>query len=254
MTPRAVCRAGFWREAGIMRRIVLVVLLALTAGCTQAAGAPTESLSSATPEISGSPRPSASAPEPVAMAKVPNISGLPSAEAEKILTKARLEVELKKEYSHDPVGSILQQDPVPGSKVAEGTDVRLIVARAYPEVPNIVGKTLSQARRILEHAGFDVGDVRKQVSSQPKDTVLSETPLAGTGALPGRNINLVIAKPASTTTRSNCTPGYSPCLPPAYDYDCIGGSGDGPEYTGLVRVTGSDPYGLDADNDGYGCE
>lgn len=53
---------------------------------------------------------------------------------------------------------------------------------------------------------------------------------------------------------SNCTPGYFPCLPPASDYDCIGGSGDGPEYTGLVTVTGSDPYGLDANNDGVGCE
>jgi hypothetical protein len=51
-----------------------------------------------------------------------------------------------------------------------------------------------------------------------------------------------------------CTPGYSPCLPPASDYDCQGGSGDGPEYTGQVSVTGSDPYGLDTDSDGTGCE
>jgi len=52
----------------------------------------------------------------------------------------------------------------------------------------------------------------------------------------------------------NCTPGYEPCLPPADDYDCSGGSGNGPEYTGTVRVTGSDPYGLDNDGDGVGCE
>jgi hypothetical protein len=53
---------------------------------------------------------------------------------------------------------------------------------------------------------------------------------------------------------SNCTPGYSPCLPPASDYDCRGGSGNGPKYTGPVRVTGSDPYDLDRDGDGVGCE
>lgn len=52
----------------------------------------------------------------------------------------------------------------------------------------------------------------------------------------------------------SCTPGYSPCLPPASDYDCAGGGGDGPEYTGRVRVTGSDPYDLDSDGDGLGCE
>jgi IPT/TIG domain len=57
----------------------------------------------------------------------------------------------------------------------------------------------------------------------------------------------------------NCTPGYSPCLiyHGGADYDCAGGSGNGPYYTqpGVVyTVSGSDPYGLDADNDGRGCE
>ena len=58
----------------------------------------------------------------------------------------------------------------------------------------------------------------------------------------------------STTTQANCTPGYSPCLPPASDYDCEGGSGDGPKHTGEVQVTGSDPYELDDNNNGIGCE
>lgn len=47
---------------------------------------------------------------------------------------------------------------------------------------------------------------------------------------------------------------YNPCLPPASDYDCEGGSGDGPAYTGIVEVIGTDIYGLDADSDGIGCE
>ena len=55
-------------------------------------------------------------------------------------------------------------------------------------------------------------------------------------------------------TSRNCTPGYSPCLPPASDYDCRGGSGNGPKYTGPVRVSGSDPYNLDRDGDGKACE
>jgi hypothetical protein len=52
----------------------------------------------------------------------------------------------------------------------------------------------------------------------------------------------------------NCQ-GYDPCLPPGGDVDCAGGSGDGPRYVnGPVRVTGSDPYGLDGDGDGIACE
>jgi hypothetical protein len=40
----------------------------------------------------------------------------------------------------------------------------------------------------------------------------------------------------------------------APDYDCAGGSGNGPKYTGRVRVVGPDHYDLDADGDGYACE
>jgi hypothetical protein len=47
-----------------------------------------------------------------------------------------------------------------------------------------------------------------------------------------------------------CEPGYSPCLPIVGDLDCD----DIPEGKKPVRVTGSDRYRLDADNDGIGCE
>lgn len=39
------------------------------------------------------------------------------------------------------------------------------------------------------------------------------------------------------------------------DYDCAGGRGDGPYYVYGPKYVGSyDPYGLDADGDGMGCE
>lgn len=56
---------------------------------------------------------------------------------------------------------------------------------------------------------------------------------------------------------SNCHPNYSgACLDPdASDYDCAGGSGNGPKYVeGPVYVEGDDPYRLDSDGDGVGCE
>ena len=60
---------------------------------------------------------------------------------------------------------------------------------------------------------------------------------------------------ASSPTAAACTPGYSPCIPPGPDVDCAGGSGNGPRYVqGPIIVTGSDPYGLDSDHDGIGCE
>jgi hypothetical protein len=64
------------------------------------------------------------------------------------------------------------------------------------------------------------------------------------------------AAEAEEDAESNCDPNYSgACLDPtASDYDCEGGSGNGPYYTGTVTVVGEDHYGLDADSDGIGCE
>jgi hypothetical protein len=55
---------------------------------------------------------------------------------------------------------------------------------------------------------------------------------------------------------SECDPNYAgACLDPySSDYDCEGGSGNGPDYTGTVTVVGEDHYGLDADGDRTGCE
>jgi len=61
---------------------------------------------------------------------------------------------------------------------------------------------------------------------------------------------------ASPDGKKKCHPSYKgACLNPnASDYDCIGGSGNGPYYTGKVRVVGPDVFRLDADGDGWGCE
>lgn len=65
-----------------------------------------------------------------------------------------------------------------------------------------------------------------------------------------------VVSPPPSPPASNCHPSYQgACLDPnASDYDCAGGSGNGPEYTGYVTVVGYDEYGLDADGDGAGCE
>jgi len=54
----------------------------------------------------------------------------------------------------------------------------------------------------------------------------------------------------------SCAAGYSQCLDrDVSDYDCSGGSGNGPRYvSGSIDVTGSDPFDLDRDGDGVACE
>jgi hypothetical protein len=129
--------------------------------------------------------------------------------------------------------------------VEDGTTIELVVAEAFPIVPNVVGLSVVQAQRTLRKAGFEARLVKSGTSGTP-GTVTAQNPAGGSEARPG--IKIAITTP-------NCTSGYSPCIAPGPDVDCGGGTGDGPRYVYVtVRVTGSDPYGLDADNDGYGCE
>ena len=55
-------------------------------------------------------------------------------------------------------------------------------------------------------------------------------------------------KPKPQSPAGNCEPGYTPCVPPyPPDVNCA-------DVNGPIRVTGSDPHGLDADGDGVACE
>jgi hypothetical protein len=127
---------------------------------------------------------------------------------------------------------------------------------AEPErvvVPDVAGTKLPKARRILQQVGLDVDEKRK-ASPEAVGTVLRQRPLGGLEVQPGRTVTLVVAKPKPPPPPADCQ-GYSPCIPPGPDVDCAGGTGDGPRYVeGPVTVTGSDPYGLDGDGDGVGCE
>jgi hypothetical protein len=65
------------------------------------------------------------------------------------------------------------------------------------------------------------------------------------------------ATPTTAAPARNCDPAYPDvCLHDGIgDYDCAGGTGNGPNYVrGPIRVRPPDPFGLDRDGDGVGCE
>ena len=120
-------------------------------------------------------------------------------------------------------------------------------------VPNVLGLTLAKARSLLESRDLSVAVKRRISKTQKPGTVMAQSPKAGRRVDSGTRVTLTVAKKPANP----CDPNYAgQCLDPnAYDYDCAGGSGDGPRYVyGTVRVVGFDHYGLDRDGDGIGCE
>ena len=71
----------------------------------------------------------------------------------------------------------------------------------------------------------------------------AETPSCGQVA----PVPLVQQPKPAEVSGGDCMSGYDPCLPIRGDMNC-------PDIGHPVRVTGSDPYGLDRDRDGVGCD
>ena len=241
--PAATHTKAIWKRWWFWVVVVLVVAIVAAASSEEP------------PSSAPAPGPSQAA-EP-ATAPMPRVMGATVEQALRALERLGIDVDVGvgRKFSTKPARIVLAQTPAAGAVLSDGSLVELTIARPLPRVPNVVGLSVTAARNALRDEGFGVA-VRRVVSDSAKDTVLSQIPTAGIRARPSRSITLTVAKPApQPPPPDNCTSGYTPCLPPVSDYDCAGGSGDGPEYVyGTVAVTGSDPYGLDADNDGYGCE
>jgi PASTA domain len=120
---------------------------------------------------------------------------------------------------------------------------------AVVKVPKMVGMRLTSAKAALADRGLR-GTVRYQTTDRYQaGTVISQSRRTGAGVLPDSTITLVVAKappppkttapPPPTAPPRNCDPSYPDvCLDPnASDYDCAGGSGNGPKYVeGPIQV------------------
>jgi hypothetical protein len=145
------------------------------------------------------------------------------------------------------------------------------------EVPELSGITRAGAEQILADYGLKTTTRYTSTNQYPAETVISQSPKAGALVLSDTTVSLVVAKtppappppstvppPPSTVPpppppapEQNCDPSYPDvCLDPTVDdYDCAGGSGNGPEYVeGPIRVLPPDPFDLDREGDGWGCQ
>jgi hypothetical protein len=248
--------SGGWRtRKKLVVGLAVFLVIALLAGLAGDEGSPDQAGADASALPSTVPSSSVSTPA-VELTRVPNVKGSSNRKADRLLDRAGLEVVIERKLSRAPAGTVLSQSIDPGDRVEVGDTIRIVLAKPYPRVPTVLGQRLSSARRTLQDRGFAVR-VDKRVSGEPAGTVIGMTPDPQTEVRPGRVITLIVAKPASRSSGGgNCHPSYQgACLDPnASDYDCAGGSGDGPKYTGFVQVVGYDEFDLDSDGDGVGCE
>ena len=90
---------------------------------------------------------------------VPDVVGKTREEAQRALREADLESAVTEREDQDAEpGTVLEQDPAAGTRVAKGRTVELVVAKAPADVPvpGVIDATEEDAMRALEDAGFEV--------------------------------------------------------------------------------------------------
>ncbi len=140
--------------------------------------------------------------------KVPNVINKDQKDAEIMITNKKLRVGNVEQVFNDlPAGTVVSQDPEAGVSIREKDTVDLKVSQG-PEkpnvnMPNLTGKTLEEARTILEGLQLKVGTVESKASSTiDPGRVLSQSIAQGTEAMVDTAVDLVVSKASDGTDSS----------------------------------------------------
>ncbi|WP_249997795.1 Stk1 family PASTA domain-containing Ser/Thr kinase [Actinoplanes sp. M2I2] len=109
-----------------------------------------------------------------------------------------------------PEGAVISSDPKTGTQLKRGATVTVVVSkgRAPIRVPDLSGKNINDARNELAGLGLTAVE-RYKDSDQPKDSVIGQTPKAGTGANKDDEVTLDVSKGPPLVTVPDLT--NQPC-------------------------------------------
>jgi serine/threonine-protein kinase len=156
--------------------------------------------------------------------EVPDVKGKSYEEASSQLQAKGFQVQRNDQVTDnaDP-GTVVKQDPGPGSKIDKGSTVTLAVAKQpqQVDVPDVTGETQADAVTRLSKEGFEIRTREQPVDSQEGDgVVLEQNPAAGR-ANRGSTVTITVGKfdaaaapaPGSTTPAPAAPPATTPTTP-----------------------------------------
>lgn len=129
---------------------------------------------------------------------VPQIIGLTPQQARVAVENAGFQmgrtVELPSDY---PRGTVFLAEPPPGTQLDLPAEVNFTVSAgpSAMQVPDLVGRTVSDARSALEQIGLRIGSIGRDTSSiQIENTVMRQSPPAGANISAGATVGIVISR------------------------------------------------------------
>lgn len=127
---------------------------------------------------------------------VPSVTGMTLQGARTTITQADLSVRsITREPSTSiPAGDVLRQNPEPGSAVAPGAIVDLVVAvEPPPTMPDVRTLSKEAAALLLNESFIDNVEFVFSESTEPFGTVIAQSPTAGSFVPQGTRVSLAIS-------------------------------------------------------------
>jgi beta-lactam-binding protein with PASTA domain len=132
------------------------------------------------------------------LVRIPNLVGRSDKEAAVLLAAAGLRQGATQEQaSQRPFGEVLSQSPLAGTEVAVATPVELVVAaraQAQWSVPDVVGRSRTEAEALIASAGLSVGSITERwYFLRPAGTIVEQTPAAAALLPAPASVNLIVS-------------------------------------------------------------
>lgn len=147
--------------------------------------------------------------------QIPDVRGQDPGSAGSALGAAGLKTKTSYESSTAVAqGSVTRTDPPAGTLVAKNTTVTLYVSTGSPtttsstpttvtqQVPNVVGRKVSNAEATLANAGYSAVVSPASCNGSPNGTIISQSPTAGTQAPSGTTVQLTATGACAASTTS----------------------------------------------------
>jgi len=128
---------------------------------------------------------------------VPDVSGKDLASAITAFKDAGLDIKVERQEHHPsvPAGSVIQQNPLPGTTAKKGRNVAVVVSLGSEEVnvPSLTGDVVRRVQVVLKNAGLTLGDVARVSSSLPAEVVLAQDPPGASIAQKEARVDLLVS-------------------------------------------------------------
>ncbi|MDR3685663.1 MAG: PASTA domain-containing protein [Coriobacteriia bacterium] len=134
---------------------------------------------------------------PASSVSVPSVTGRSEADAVSSIQAAGLAPKVYRQSSASVAkGVVIGQMPPAGTQTAKGGTIGIEVStgpEALVGVPNVTGKSESEARSAIESAGFVVETTDQPSADVAKGTVVAQLPVSGSKAPAGSTVVLAIS-------------------------------------------------------------